>query len=174
MVKKRLVCRGKSYTGEGSASSEKLEKPVWRPKGRQLNKFKMKTNCFISLSCLPSGLQSCFQAIWSFPLYHISLVCRWSRFWMASESGSLAIWNQDKSPPFCQKTHLKSGFWMSGTIAKDKAIARPFENQTIWYPIFKKSGFKMFLDFEWLNPVSSGVLYFIGKGIRKSDKLSCF
>ena len=30
---------GKSYTGEGSASFENLEKPVWRPKGRQLNKF---------------------------------------------------------------------------------------------------------------------------------------
>ena len=42
-------------------------------KGRQLNKFrsmqitKMKLDCFISLSCLPSGLQSCFQAVWSFP-----------------------------------------------------------------------------------------------------------
>ena len=40
----------KSYTGEGSASFEKLEKPIWRPKGRQLNKFRsniftiMKTN----------------------------------------------------------------------------------------------------------------------------------
>ena len=40
----------KSYTGEGSASIKKLEKPVWRPKGRQLNKFRsmllttMKTN----------------------------------------------------------------------------------------------------------------------------------
>ena len=50
---------GKSYTGEGSASTKKLEKPVWRPKGRQLNKFRgmlltmMKTNCFILLSCLP-------------------------------------------------------------------------------------------------------------------------
>ena len=30
----------KSYTGEGSASTKKLEKPVWRPKGRQLNKFR--------------------------------------------------------------------------------------------------------------------------------------
>ena len=42
---------GKSYTGEGSASTKKLEQPVWRPKGRQLNKFRsmlltiMKTNC---------------------------------------------------------------------------------------------------------------------------------
>ena len=33
----------------------------------------IKINCCISLSCLPSGLQSCFQAIWSFPLYEISL-----------------------------------------------------------------------------------------------------
>ena len=61
---------GKSYTREGSASFEKQEKPVWRPKGRQLNKFRsvlftiMKTNWWILLSCLPSGLQSCFQAIY--------------------------------------------------------------------------------------------------------------
>ena len=40
----------KSYTGEGSASFEKVEKHVWRPKGRQVNKFRsmlftiMKTN----------------------------------------------------------------------------------------------------------------------------------
>ena len=59
----------KTHTGEGSASSEKLEKPVWRPKGRQLNKFrsmqisKIKINCCISLNYLPSGLQICFQAI---------------------------------------------------------------------------------------------------------------
>ena len=71
---------GKSYTGEGWDSFEKLEKPVWRPKGRQHNKFRsmlftiMKTNCCTLLSCLPSGLQNCFQAIWSFPLYKISLV----------------------------------------------------------------------------------------------------
>ena len=30
---------GKSYTGEGSASFIKLEKPVWRPKGRQFDKL---------------------------------------------------------------------------------------------------------------------------------------
>ena len=30
---------GKSYTGERSGRFEKLEKPVGRPKGRQLNKF---------------------------------------------------------------------------------------------------------------------------------------
>ena len=71
---------GKSYTGEGSSSFEKVEKPVWRPKGRQLNKLrsmiftKMEKNCKISLSCLPSGLQSRFHAIWSFPLYKISLL----------------------------------------------------------------------------------------------------
>ena len=35
-----MTSPGKTYTGEGSASSEKLEKPVWRPKGRQLNKFR--------------------------------------------------------------------------------------------------------------------------------------
>ena len=47
---------GKSYTREGSATSfEKLEKPVWRPKGGQLSKFRrmlftiMKINCCISL-----------------------------------------------------------------------------------------------------------------------------
>ena len=27
-----LVSAGKTYAGEGSASSEKLEKPIWRPK----------------------------------------------------------------------------------------------------------------------------------------------
>ena len=64
---------------EGWASFRKLDKPVWRPMGRQLNKFRsmlftiMKTNFWIPLSCLPSGLQSCSQAIWSFPLYKISL-----------------------------------------------------------------------------------------------------
>ena len=31
---------GKSYSGEGSASFGKLEKPVWRPMGRKLNKFR--------------------------------------------------------------------------------------------------------------------------------------
>ena len=34
------IVPGKTYTGEGSASSEELEKPVWRPKGRQLNKLR--------------------------------------------------------------------------------------------------------------------------------------
>ena len=69
---------GKYYTGEGSASFETLEKPVWRPKGRQLIKFSsmlftiLKTNCCIFLSCLPPGLQSCFQVVWSFPLKKIS------------------------------------------------------------------------------------------------------
>ena len=82
---------GKSYTGEGSASFKKLKKTVWRPKGRQLDNFrgmlfaKMKKNCCISLSCLPSGLPSCFQAIWSFPSYKISLIIR-SRFSQALQS----------------------------------------------------------------------------------------
>ena len=64
---------GKSYTGEGSGSFEKLENLFWRPKGRQQNKFRsvlftiMKRNCCILLSHLPFGLQSCFQDIWSFP-----------------------------------------------------------------------------------------------------------
>ena len=50
---KYILLPGKSYTGEGSASFEKLEKPVWRPKERQLNKFRsmpsttMKKNCCI-------------------------------------------------------------------------------------------------------------------------------
>ena len=35
-----MVTAGKSYTGEGSGRLEKLEKSVWRPKGRQPNKFK--------------------------------------------------------------------------------------------------------------------------------------
>ena len=32
---------GKTCTGEGSASSEKLEKSVWRPKGRQLTSLEV-------------------------------------------------------------------------------------------------------------------------------------
>ena len=58
---------------------KKLGKPVCRPMGRQLNKFRsmlctlMKTNCCNSLGCLPFGLQSCFQEIWSFPLFKISM-----------------------------------------------------------------------------------------------------
>ena len=39
-VKHDISCPEQSYTGEGSAGFEKLEKPVWRPKGRQLNKFR--------------------------------------------------------------------------------------------------------------------------------------
>ena len=35
-----MVDSGKSNTGEGSGYFEKLETPVWRPKGRQLNKFR--------------------------------------------------------------------------------------------------------------------------------------
>ena len=31
---------GKPYTGKGSPGFKKLEKPVWRPKRRQLNKFR--------------------------------------------------------------------------------------------------------------------------------------
>ena len=34
------IVPGKSFIGEGSPSFKKLEKPVWRPKGRQLNKFR--------------------------------------------------------------------------------------------------------------------------------------
>ena len=49
--------QGKIKQGKASASFKKLEKPIWRPKGRQLNKFRsmlftlLKTNCCISLSC---------------------------------------------------------------------------------------------------------------------------
>ena len=38
--RKSYVWAWKSYTGEGSGRFEKLAKPVWRPKGRQLNKFR--------------------------------------------------------------------------------------------------------------------------------------
>ena len=54
---------GKSYTGEGSA---RFEKPVWRLKGRQLNKFRrmlltiMKSNC-----CISQGLVS--KAVFKLP-----------------------------------------------------------------------------------------------------------
>ena len=62
-----MVRPEKSYTGEGSASTKKLEKPVRRPKGRQLNKFRsmlfttMKLNCCILLSCRSFGLKAVFK-----------------------------------------------------------------------------------------------------------------
>ena len=43
-----MIQAGKSYTGEGSPSIKKLEKPVWRPKGRQLNKFRSMQFTFIN------------------------------------------------------------------------------------------------------------------------------
>ena len=114
-----MVWSGKTYTSEGSASLKKLEKSVWRPKGKQLNKFRsmifttMKTNYFFSLSCLPSCLQSCFQAIWSFPLYKISLV--WSAyfglFWWASRaiSSSLTIFQMVELQEMGRFNRLDSG-----------------------------------------------------------------
>ena len=69
------------------------------------------------------------------------------------KSGSLNIWNLNKWQPFCQKpfeilTKISEcqmvGFWMVGTIAVAKAKAQPFENQTFWNPILKKSGFQIF------------------------------
>ena len=57
--------------------------------------------------------------------------------------------------------HLKSGqkhpffewpgFWMAGTIAIATAIYWPFENQTIWNPVFKKSWFQMFPFLEMVR-----------------------
>ena len=38
----RVLKAKKYYTGEGSACFKKLEKPVRRPKGTQLNKFRSK------------------------------------------------------------------------------------------------------------------------------------
>ena len=32
-----------------------------------------------------------------------------------------------------------------------KNLTQPFEKWTIWNPIFKKFGFQMFPDFEWLD-----------------------
>ena len=66
-------------TNQGNLIFEKLEKNGLETKGRHLYKFRrmlfttMKTNCCVSQSCLPFGLQNCFQAIWFFPLYKISL-----------------------------------------------------------------------------------------------------
>ena len=60
-------------------STEKLKKIVWIPKARQFNEFWGMiftvglTNWCVSLSCLPSGLQSCFQVIRPFPFYKIFL-----------------------------------------------------------------------------------------------------
>ena len=47
------------------------------------------------------------------------------------------------------KNHEWISFQLVGIIATAKAW--PFENWTIWHPIFKKSTFKMFPDFEWLD-----------------------
>ena len=41
---------------------------------------------------------------------------------------------------------LTSG--LVGTKAIDKGKAQPFENRTIWNPIFRKSGFQMFPDYK--------------------------
>ena len=65
MVKVGTKITGKYFTGEGSASFEKLEKPVRTPNGRQLNKLKsmlftiMKTCCFTTPSYIPP------EIIWS-------------------------------------------------------------------------------------------------------------
>ena len=80
-LKFSFTISGKTYTGEGSASFEKLENLFGDQREDSLTSLEvcklLKKNCCISLSCLPSGLQSCFQAIWSFPLYKISLTI-WS------------------------------------------------------------------------------------------------
>ena len=41
----------KSYTGEGCASFKKLEKPVWRPTGRQLNSFRSMLFTMVKSGC---------------------------------------------------------------------------------------------------------------------------
>ena len=96
-----------------------------------------------------------------------SLDIKWSkRGWVANgpyfgwnlKSGSPTIWNLDKWLPFCQN-HLKSGqkcpYWMVRTVKKEIAETRPFENQNIWNPTFKKSAFQIFLDFKWSDFRSS-------------------
>ena len=70
------------------------------------------------------------------------LGCKWSRFWMGSESRNPNHLKSDKWPPFCQKPfEIQTkvfGFWMVGTKAMAKAL--PFE---IVY-IFKKQIFNGF------------------------------
>ena len=46
----------KSYTGEGCASFKKLEKPVWRPTGRQLNSFRSMLFTKVKSRCLYEAL----------------------------------------------------------------------------------------------------------------------
>ena len=49
-------------------------------------------------------------------------------------------------------------------------MAWPFENQYIWNPILKKSGFQMFLDFEWSDIRSPQYLrMFIHKTLVRSE-----
>ena len=59
--------------------------------------------------------------------------------WTMAVILSKTLWNPDKM----------SKFWMFGNIAMAIALARPFENRTIWNPILKEYGFWMFLDFNW-------------------------
>ena len=72
------------------------------------------------------------------------LVWKWYRFLIASEIQSPTIWKPDKWPPFCQKP---LEIWTKGQDFERPSfhmictLAQPFENQTIWNPIFKKSGF---------------------------------
>ena len=72
--------------------------------------------------------------------------------WDLKSAGSPTIWNLDKWMPFYQKPYeiqtKMSGFQMFSfrmvvAIAITIAKARPFDNQTIWNPALKKSGFQM-------------------------------
>ena len=67
----------------------------------------------------------------------------------------VSIWNGQKEVEL-QMVWVLNGIWI--LVAQPFEILtpgchfvkKPFENQTIWNPIFKKSGLKMFPDFEWL------------------------
>ena len=66
------------------------------------------------------------------------------------------IWNLEAKPFVIWKkctdfewSEFQMKFKMVGTIVIAIAKAWPFENWNIWNQTFKKSGFKMFLDFKW-------------------------
>ena len=80
------------------------------------------------------------------------------------------IWNPEAQPfdiwtfgRHFVKNHLKSwqNIWISnglvfkwlelGTVARAISKAQPFGNRTNWNPIFKMSGFQMFLDMVGFN-----------------------
>ena len=65
---------GKSYTGEGSAILEKLEKPVWRPEGGQLNQIQKYSIYYNENKLLVITKLSKLSSLWSPKLFSNYLI----------------------------------------------------------------------------------------------------